>query len=171
MCVWVKEIIVYQQIPFEVSNQDVDYFLGLADCFWANLAKPKQIPVVLFYIRIWEKVPDPHSAILLPTSVADPDPWVSFPWIRIRIKKSLDPESGSLSNYTDLPHCCQLFVRVGHCVLLRSARNVLKRNVFFSIFLRKVCKVRNILLGFISCKKFEKRTLKFFDSRSRLLMC
>ena len=91
----------------------------------------------------------------------DPDPY----------KKSLDPESGSVSNYTDSPHCCQLFVRVGHCVLLRSARNVLKRNVFFSIFLRKVCKVRNILLGFISCKKFEKRTLKFFDSRSRLLMC
>ena len=83
----------------------------------------------------------------------DPDPY----------KKSLDPESGSVSNYTDSPHCCQLFVRVGHCVLLRSARNVLKRNVFFSIFLRKVCKVRNILLGFISCKKFEKRTLKFFD--------
>ena len=45
-------------------------------------------PVVLFYIRIREKVPDPHSAILLPTSVADPDPWVSFPWIRIRIKKA-----------------------------------------------------------------------------------
>ena len=86
----------------------------------------------------------------------DPDPY----------KKSLDPESGSVSNYTDSPHCCQLFVRVGHCVLLRSARNVL-----FSNFLRKVCKVRNILLGFISCKKFEKRTLKFFDSRSRLLMC
>ena len=83
----------------------------------------------------------------------DPDPY----------KKNLDPESGSVSNYTDSPHCCQLFVRVGHCVLLRSARNVLKRNVFFSIFLRKVCKVRNILLGFISCKKFEKRTLKFFD--------
>ena len=46
------------------------------------------VPVVLFYIRIREKVPDPHSAILLPTSVADPDPWVSFPWIRIRIKKA-----------------------------------------------------------------------------------
>ena len=91
----------------------------------------------------------------------DPDPY----------KKSLDPESRSVSNYTDSPHCCQLFVRVGHCVLFCSARNVLKRNVFFSIFWRKVCKVRNILLGFISCKKFEKRTLKFFDSRSLLLMC
>ena len=26
---------------------------------------------------------------------------VSFPWIRIRIKKWLDPESGSVSNDTD----------------------------------------------------------------------
>ena len=26
---------------------------------------------------------------------------ISFPWIRIRIKKLLDPESGSVSNYTD----------------------------------------------------------------------
>ena len=61
----------------------------------------------------------------------DPDPY----------KKSLDPESGSVSNYTDSPHCCQLFVRVGHCVLLRSAHNVLKRNVlFFRIFCEKFAK-------------------------------
>ena len=160
MCFWVKEIIVFQQIPFEVSNQDVDYFLGLADCFWANLAKPKQIPVVLFYIRIWEKVPDPHSAILLPTSVADPDPWVSFPWIRIRIKKSLDPESGSLSNYTDLPHCCQLFVRVGHCVLLRSARNVLKCNILFFEFFAKSLQSTQHSFGFHKLLKIRKKNIK-----------
>ena len=41
---------------------------------------------------------------VLPASVADPDLKIRIiPWIRIRfsIKVALDPESGSVSNYTD----------------------------------------------------------------------
>ena len=80
----------------------------------------------------------------------DPDPY----------KKSLDPESGSVSNYTDSPHCCQLFVRVGHCVLLRSARNVLKRNVLFFEFFAKSLQSTQHSFGFHKLQKIRKKNIK-----------
>ena len=78
----------------------------------------------------------------------DPDPY----------KKNLDPESGS--NYTDSPHCCQLFVRVGHCVLLRSARNVLKRNVLFFEFFAKSLQSTQHSFGFHKLQKIRKKNIK-----------
>ena len=84
----------------------------------------------------------------------DPDPYKKKPGSGIRILIKL------YGFATLLPTICQGWAL--RAFAFSTQRSKTQRS-FFSNFLRKVCKVRNILLGFISCKKFEKRTLKFFD--------